>query len=198
MGIEYKSKQVECRTIKDWMPVYRDWMQVNARLSGTERKSIQVECKTIRDWIQVNTGWMPVYRDWMQVNWSNMYWWTYQGQWWHFQLDYRWWRLTSAKQSPMDPRCTRSSTTNTTTSPWSYCFRAFRTELYSCQHSPRICMAEDARIHPTLLLIMYSMRSKQIAETLPLWFAKASPYSRSTLGFNLYWFHWTLMVSQPF
>ena len=125
------------------------------------------------------------------INWSNMYWWTHQGQWWHFQLDYRWRRLTSAKQSPMDPRCTRSLTTNTTRSPWSYCFRAFQTEPYSRQHSPRICMAEDARIHPTLLPIMYSMRSKQIAETSPLWFAKASPYSRSTLGFNLHRFHWT-------
>ena len=82
----------------------------------------------------------------------------------------------------MDPRCIWSSTTNTTTSPWSYRFRAFRMELYSCQHSLWICMAEDARIHPTLLLIMYSMRSKQITETLPLWFAKASPYSSSTLG----------------
>ena len=43
-------------------------------------------------------------------------------------------------------------------------------------------MAEDARIHPTLLPIMYSMQSKQVAETSPLWFATASPYSRLTLG----------------
>ena len=61
-----------------------------------------------------------------------------------------------------------------------------------------ICWEYVVRIHPTLLLIMYSMRSKQVAETSPLWFAEASPYSRSTLGLNLHWFHWTLVVSQPF